>query len=66
MTPRNVYRIQPRDSMYTHGELPFSAKAANDEPADEPKSWLESAWFLVPMLIAAGAVLLARSQGWLP
>ena len=65
MTPRNANRIQSRDSMYPRGEVPFSLPAANDEPANEPRSLIDSWPFLVCGLAASCALLWGASQGWL-
>ncbi len=65
MTPRNAYRIQPRDSMYPRGEVPFNLPAANDEPANEPRSLIDSWPFLACGLAASCALLWGASQGWL-
>ena len=65
MTPRNAYRIQPRDSMYPRGEVPFNLPAANDEPANEPDGLIDSWPFLICFGIAVLALLWMVSQGGL-
>ncbi len=64
MTPRNAQRIQPRDSMYPRGEVPFSLPPANDEPANEPRDLVDSWPFLVLGFVAVCALLWGVSQGW--
>ena len=66
MTPRNAYRIQPRDSMYPRDEVPFNLPAANDEPANEPDGLIDSWPFLACFAVIVGCVYVARSFGWLP
>ena len=65
MTPRNAHRIQPRDSMYPRGEVPFNLPEANDEPANEPDGLID--WpFLACFAVIFGCVYVARAFGWLP
>ena len=66
MTPRNAYRIQPRDSMYPQDVPPFNSQAANDEPANEPRDLVDSWPFLAFLWIAGSLVYAARAFGWLP
>lgn len=66
MTPRNANRIQPRDSMYPRGEVPFNLPAANDEPANEPDGLIDSWPFMACFAVIVGCVYVARAFGWLP
>lgn len=66
MTPRNAFRIQPRDSMCPPDASPFNLPAANDEPANEPRDLVDSLPFLVCFGIVVGLVYVVRSFGWLP
>lgn len=65
MTPRDAYRIQPRDSMYPQDVPPFNLPAANDEPANEPDGLIDSWPFLICFGIAVLALLWMASQGGL-
>lgn len=66
MNARNAFRVQPRDSMYPPGEVPFNLPRANDEPANEPRSLIDSWPFLACFAVIAGCVYVARAFGLLP